>query len=494
MSTPGSSFSQFRHSATIAIEDVRLQGALDRALSHFREARGNALSAVPDVEALRDHLKAIRQTTIANLAEHLETFERSAQANGAHVHWARTAAEASQIVVDIARAHNVKLVAKSKSMMTDEIRLNQALEAAGITPVETDLGEWIIQLSQEPPYHIIAPAVHKTKGQVIELFEHESGESLSAADIPALTAVARRMLRAKFLAADMGVSGGNLAVAETGSVVLVTNEGNGRMVTTLPRVHVAVMGIEKIAPTWDEAAVWLSLLARSATGQPLSIYTTAITGPARPGDVDGPQEVHVVLVDNGRSRLLNTPYEEVLQCLRCGACLNVCPVYREAGGHAYGSPYTGPIGAVVSPLLFGLEQYEALPHASSLCGACKDVCPVRIDLPRMLLALRQEEVAQGIIAGPEALAERAVAALMGNAGLWQLALGAARLGQRPFLHDGQLQLPVSFTGERRPPHLAAKSFRQLWAEGLEAEGLAAESLAAEGLDSQDCRGDDERTG
>ena len=464
MSVQGSTFPQFRQSATIAIEDVRLQGALDRALSHFREARGGALAAVPAVEEMRDHLKLIRGQTIANLAHHLETFERNAQANGAHVHWARTAEEASQIIVDIARAHDVKLVAKSKSMMTDEIGLNQALAAAGIEPVETDLGEWIIQLSQEDPYHIIAPAVHKTKGQVIELFEHESGEGLAEADIPALTAVARRMLRTKFLAADMGVSGGNLAVAETGSVVLVTNEGNGRMVTTLPRVHVAVMGLEKIAPTWDEAAVWLSLLARSATGQTLSIYTTAISGPARPGDVDGPEEVHVVLVDNGRSQLLNTPYEEVLQCLRCGACLNVCPVYREAGGHAYGSPYTGPIGAVVSPLLFGLEKYEALPHASSLCGACKDVCPVRIDLPRMLLELRKDQVEQGLV-GPEALAERAVATLMSNTSLWKLATGLARVGQQPFLQDNQLQLPINLTGDRRPPTLPDKSFRQMWADG-----------------------------
>jgi len=465
MSVQGSTFTQFRQSATIAIEDVRLQGALDRALSHFREARGSALDAIPAVEEMRDHLKQIRSRTIANLAHHLETFERNAQANGAHVHWARTAEEATQIILDIARAHEAKLAAKSKSMMTDEIGLNEALENAGVEAVETDLGEWIIQLSQEAPYHIIAPAVHKTKGQVIELFEHESGEALSAADIPALTAVARRLLREKFLAADIGISGGNLAVAETGSVVLVTNEGNGRMVTSLPRVHVAVMGLEKIAPTWDEAAVWLSLLARSATGQPLSIYTTAITGPARPGDEDGPEEVHVVLVDNGRAKLLNTPYEEVLQCLRCGACLNVCPVYREAGGHAYGSPYTGPIGAVVSPLLFGLEKYEALPHASSLCGACKDVCPVRIDLPRMLLQLRKDEVDQGIIAGPEALAERAVAAVMGKTSLWKLATGLARVGQRPFLQDSQLQLPINLTGERRPPTLPEKSFRQMWADG-----------------------------
>ncbi|MCZ7667389.1 MAG: LUD domain-containing protein [Chloroflexi bacterium] len=254
-------------------------------------------------------------------------------------------------------------------------------------------------------------------------------------------------------------------MAETGSIVLVTNEGNGRMVTSLPKVHVAVMGLEKVAPDWDAAAAWLSLLARSATGQPLSIYTTVLSGPARPADPDGPEEVHIVLVDNGRSTLLNTPYEEVLQCLRCGACLNVCPVYREAGGHAYGSPYSGPIGAVVSPLLFGLEKYEALPHASTLCGTCKDVCPVRIDLPRMLLALRADLVDAGLVSGGEALAEKAVARLMGQPRLWQWATNLGRIGQRPFLKENQLHLPLNFTGDRQPPHLAPKSFKQPVARG-----------------------------
>jgi L-lactate dehydrogenase complex protein LldF len=464
MSAQGSSFRQFRQRANSAIEDTRLQTALAGATGRFAQSRIAALADFPDAEALRDHLKAIRAATLANLAEHLQTFERNAQAAGAQVHWARDGAEASRIVLEIAKQREARLVAKSKSMVTEEIGLNQALLDAGIEPVETDLGEWIIQLAAEPPYHIIAPAIHKTRGQVADLFHEVTGEPM-ADDIPHLTAVARRLLRQKFLSADMGVSGANLAVAETGSVVLVTNEGNGRMVTSLPRVHVAVLGIEKIAPTWDEAAVWLSLLARSATGQPLSIYTTAITGPARPADPDGPEEVHVVLVDNGRSHLLNTPYEEVLQCLRCGACLNVCPVYRAAGGHAYGSPYSGPIGAVISPLLFGLAEYEALPHASSLCGACKDVCPVRIDLPRMLLQLRADEVAQGILPGPEALAERAAAAVLGHAGLWEAGMRLLRWGQRPFLHDDQLQLPVKLAGERQLPTLPPKSFRQMWRDG-----------------------------
>ncbi|MBE2223767.1 MAG: lactate utilization protein, partial [Anaerolineae bacterium] len=347
MSATGhSSIQEFRQTATIAIDDIRLATTLEGATGRFRDHRVQALANYPQVEAVRDHLKKIRAATLSNLAEHLETFEWNATAAGAQVHWAADAAEANRIILEIAEKHKVSLVAKSKSMATEEIKLNEALQNANISPVETDLGEWIIQLSNEPPYHIIGPAIHKTRGQVAELFERESGKPMDANDIPALTEAARQMLRKEFLAADMGVSGANIAVAETGSIVLVTNEGNGRMVTSVPKVHVAVMGIEKVAPDWDAAAAWLSLLARSATGQPLSIYTTVLTGPSRELDPDGPEEMHIVLLDNGRSKLVGTPYEEVLQCLRCGACLNICPVYRVAGGHAYGSPYSGPIGAV----------------------------------------------------------------------------------------------------------------------------------------------------
>lgn len=458
---------QFRERATIAIADIRLQSALEGATGRFATAREGALAALPWADELRDHFKTMRAATLANLAEHLQTFERNALVAGAHVHWAKDEAEACAIVTDIARRRSVTLATKSKSMATEEIHLNRALTAAGIQPVETDLGEWIIQLAEEPPSHIIAPAIHKTKEQVAELFARESGRPQSAADIPALTAEARRMLREKFLAAGMGISGGNLAVAETGSIILVTNEGNGRMVTSAPPVHVAIIGIEKIAPTWDDAAVWLSLLARSATGQPMSIYTTVVTGPKRMEDPDGPEEVHVVLLDNGRSHLIGSKYEEVMQCIRCGACLNVCPVYREAGGHAYGSPYSGPIGAVISPLLFGLDKYPALPHASSLCGACKDVCPARIDLPRMLLELRADLVTRGMAHGSEALLEGGVSLAMRNEQVWALVMGLGRWGQRPLLKNGQLTIPDRFNpaGERQLPSLAKKSFRDLWRDG-----------------------------
>lgn len=460
-------FYDFRASARKAVHDPKLQQAVDNATLNFRTHRDEALAELPEAGAMRDQLKAIRHATLANLADHLETFERQATAAGAHVHWAADGADACQLVIDIARQHNARRIVKAKSMATEEIHLNKALIAAGLTPVETDLGEWIIQLAGEPPSHIVGPALHKTRQQVAELMGAELGETFDADDIPAMTAAARRTLREQFLAADLGISGANVAVAETGSVVLVTNEGNGRLVTGAPPVHIAVVGIEKIVPTWDEAAVWLSLLARSATGQPLSIYSTAITGPARPDDPDGPREVHIILMDNGRSRLLGTKYEEVLQCIRCGACLNACPVYQEISGHAYGSPYSGPIGAVISPLLFGLEEYEALPHASSLCGACLEVCPVRIDLPRMLLDLRADEVERKVMPRTERWIEGAAAGLLARPRLFRLLTALGRVFQRPLVRrDRSLRVPrrVNPAGDRRLPTLAPRSFHALWDE------------------------------
>ncbi len=457
-------FQRFRADSGRTVADPHLQKVLENATGNFREGRVRMLADVPDADQLRDQLKAIRAATLARLADHLETFERNAAAAGAILHWAKDAADACRQVLEIARQHGVTLAVKSKSMASEEIHLNHALQEAGVTPVETDLGEWIIQLAGDPPAHIIVPAIHVTRHEVANLFSRELGRPIPGDDIPGLTAVARQTLRQKFLAAGMGLSGVNVAVAETGSVVLVTNEGNGRMVTGAPPVHVAIMGIEKIVPTWQDAAVWLSLLARSATGQPLSIYTTAITGPARPDDPDGPREVHIILLDNGRSRLLGTPYEEILQCIRCGACLNVCPVYREAGGHSYGSPYSGPIGAVLTPLIFGLEQYEALPHASSLCGACLDVCPARIDLPRMLLALRAEEVEKRILPWYERIPERAAAWGLGHARLYRLATGLLRVLSRPLVKGDATRWPrrLNPAGERNLPALARRSFREMW--------------------------------
>nr|WP_290665438.1 lactate utilization protein B [Ardenticatena sp.] len=460
------SMAEFRRKAAEAIADERMQGALERATAKFRAGREQALTELPDADALRDHFKAVRAATLAQLAEHLETFERQALAAGAQVHWCETAAEAAQLITSLAKQHGAHLAVKSKSMTTEEIHLNQALAVAGVRPVETDLGEWIIQLANEPPSHIIGPAIHKTREQVADLFSREVGRPLPPDDVAMLTAEARRLLREKFLAAGIGISGVNVAVAETGSIVLVTNEGNGRMVTSVPPVHVAVMGIEKIVPTWQDAAAWLALLARSATGQPMSIYTSVITGPARPHDPDGPREVHIIILDNGRSRALTSPFEEALQCIRCGACLNVCPVYREAGGHAYGNPYSGPIGTIVAPLLFGVETMSALPQASTLCGACLDVCPARIDIPRMLLEWRAAEVEQRLLPWYERVAERLAAWVLAHPRL--LAWGRRFLwwGLRPWERNGVLRLPRRWhpAGERALPALASQSFRDWWRE------------------------------
>lgn len=476
MTNQANTVHHFRQSATIAIENIHLQGALEGATARFRSHREEALASYPRSDALRDHFKQIRSATLARLGEYLEAFERNATAAGAIVHWASAPEEAAEIITSLALERGVSLVTKSKSMTTEEIHLNEHLQTAGITPVETDLGEWIIQLAEEPPFHIIGPAIHKTRSQVAELLSQESGKTLSADDIPGMTAEARRLLREKFLAAGMGISGGNIGIAESGTIVLVTNEGNAEMVTNLPPIHVAIIGIEKITPTWDDAAVWLSLLARSATGQPLSIYTSFITGTSRSDDPDGPQEMHIVLLDNRRSSLIGTTYEEALQCIRCGACLNVCPVYREAGGHAYNSPYSGPIGAVISPLLFGLEEYEALPQASSLCGACLDVCPARIDLPRMLLDLRKDEVEEKVLPWSERFVESTAAFILSHQRLMGATTVLLRFGQRLFMRNGRLTLPKAINPlpQRQLPHLAKKPFRDLWKEGGQIGNLSYE--------------------
>lgn len=460
------SIADFRRKAAEAIADERMQGALERATAKFRQGRQQALAELPDADALRDHFKAVRAATLARLAEHLETFERNALAAGAQVHWCETAEEAAQLITSLTKQHGARLAVKSKSMTTEEIHLNRALAAANVEPVETDLGEWIIQLANEPPSHIIGPAIHKTRQQVAELFSREVGRPLPPDDVAVLTAEARRLLREKFLSAGIGISGVNVAVAETGSIVLVTNEGNGRMVTSVPPVHVAVMGIEKLVPTWRDAAAWLALLARSATGQPMSIYTSVITGPARPDDPDGPREVHIIILDNGRSRALASPFEEALQCIRCGACLNVCPVYREAGGHAYGNPYSGPIGAIVAPLLFGVEAMSGLPQASTLCGACLDVCPARIDIPRMLLEWRAVEVERRLVPWHERLAERLAARILAHPRVMRLVRGMVAKGQRLFAREGRVRLPGRLhpAGERDLPALAPRAFRDWWRE------------------------------
>jgi L-lactate dehydrogenase complex protein LldF len=379
-----------------ALRDPQLHIALERGTAHANAKRLHAIAELADADALRDRARLIRAHTISRLDHYLAQFASAVEAAGGHVHFACDAESARRIVLELSRARGVKLAVKSKSMVSEEIGLNHALEAAGITPVESDLGEYIVQLAGETPSDIIAPALHKTKEQVGELFHQKLGVPLTT-DPVQMAAVARERLRKVFLTADLGISGVNFGVAETGTICLVTNEGNGRLTTTAPPLHIALMGIERIVPTLDDLSALLQVLAPSATGQKLSVYTTLLTGPRRPNEVDGPEELHVVLVDNGRSRVLGSEVGEILYCIRCGACLKICPVYREIGGHAYGSVYPGPVGSVLTPALGGIAQWSDLPHASSLCGACREACPVRIDLPRMLLKERDDATRAGKI-------------------------------------------------------------------------------------------------
>ena len=380
----------FDANARAALTDLQLRGALRQATSLFGKRRLAAAQSLPDWEDLRTQARRIKDETLLHLDRYLEEFTANAEKAGARIHWARDAAEANEIVKRLARERAARLVVKSKSMTTEEIHLNAALEAEGIEALETDLGEYIIQLAGETPSHIIAPAIHKTRHQIAELFVEKLGIAPTD-DIPTLTITARRVLREKFGAADIGISGVNFGVAETGTILILENEGNIRLTTSLPKTHIAVMGIEKVIPRFEDLEVFLKLLPRSGTGQHLTAYQSLITGARRSPQDEGPDELHIILLDNGRSRMLAHPTtRQSLACIRCGACLNACPVYQQIGGHAYGSVYPGPIGAVITPQLIGLSKAAKLPYASSLCGACREVCPVKIDIPELLLHLRAQ--------------------------------------------------------------------------------------------------------
>ncbi|AUN95842.1 LutB/LldF family L-lactate oxidation iron-sulfur protein [Pseudazoarcus pumilus] len=378
---------EFKQRSVFAIHDANLQSALDRARDGFIGTRAARAAELPEFEQLREEAKGLKNHILEHLDHYLEKYEAAVTAAGGHVHWARDAAEARRIVLEICKRHDAKTVTKGKSMISEEIGLNEALIANGMEVVETDLGEYIIQLAEEPPSHIIAPAVHKTKKQITELFaaHHDRPPKTS---VPDLVNEAREMLRGKFFAADVGITGGNFLIAETGSSVIVTNEGNGDLTQTLARVHIVTSSIEKVVPTLDDATLLLRLLARSATGQETETYTTFSTGPRREGDIDGPEEYHVVLVDNGRSKMLGGRFREMLRCIRCGACMNHCPVYGSVGGHAYGWVYPGPMGSVLTPLIKGLDNSYDLPNACTLNGRCASVCPVKIPLPDLLRELR----------------------------------------------------------------------------------------------------------
>ncbi|GIV76101.1 MAG: lactate utilization protein B [Litorilinea sp.] len=461
----------YKERVKLALQNPHLKTALSRSTVRLSSARVAAMTAV-DGQRLRDQTRQMKEYVLRNLPDLLEELERNITANGGHVHWARDASEAQAIVLEIARQANVQKVVKSKSMVTEEIHLNQALEEAGLKVVETDLGEYIIQLAGEPPSHIVAPVVHKRLEDISAVFQ-EKLDMPPTLDPEQMCAIARARLRQEFLTAEMGISGVNFAIAETGTVCIVTNEGNGRMVTSMPRVYVAVMGIEKLVPTVEDAFLQYQALCRSSTGQQCSVYLSLTSGPRREGDVDGPEEFHVVLLDNGRSDMLARGYGEALLCVRCGACLNVCPVYREIGGHAYGSTYSGPIGAVISPLLPAqVTNAEKLPHASSLCGACRDACPVKIDLPRLLLDLRSDQVEANQAPWLERQAMEIFVRTMSSRRSYENAGKLASLASNTMaaLSGGNLKFmppPLSaWTQSRDFPPFAKKSFRELWAERM----------------------------
>ena len=456
----------FNQRAEIALHDIPLQQALGHAMDHFVDGREAAFAALPHGEALRDHGRIIRANTIAHLDEHLLEFERNAQANGSHVHWARDAEEARKVVMQIVLKNDIKSVVKSKSMLSEEIEVNSVIERAGLKVVETDLGEYIVQLGDDHPSHIIAPVVHWRLEDVAELFNEHLDTSLDAG-IPDLVSAARQELRQEFIQADMGISGANFAVAESGSIVLVTNEGNGRFVTTTPRIHIALVGIERLAPTLIDLGTLLQILARSATGQPLSTYTSIVTGPRRSPEEDGPEQVHIILVDNGRSNALAGEMAEILYCIRCGACLNVCPVYRNLGGHAYNSVYPGPMGIVVTPVLRGLSEWSELPQASSLCGACTEACPVRIDIPRMLLKLRSESVERDEAPNWLRLGLRGYAWAATRPKMFRMAGRMGSIAQKftPRSQGWTTKMPGPLSGwtdSRALPPLAKQSFSERW--------------------------------
>ncbi len=455
-----------------ALNNPPLQSAVRFATDRMASGRRAAVAGFPEMDAVRDHARAIRAHTIARLDYYLREFEASVQRRGGHVHWAATAEEAVAIVAGLARQHGVKTVVKGKSMISEEIDLNAGLARVDVDVLETDLGEFIVQLDEDHPSHIVMPIIHKNRQDVARLFRDKlaaTDEDLS--DVPRMTQLARRVLRAGFLRADMGISGANFGVAATGSICITTNEGNGRLTTSLPRVHVALMGIERIVPSLDDLGVMLQVLGRSATGQKLTVYSNIISGPRRHGEgraveSDGPEHFHVVLVDNGRSSLVGTDLAEILYCIRCGACLNSCPVYQQLGGHAYGSVYPGPVGAVLMPALKGLHQWGDLPQASSLCGACREVCPVRIDIPRMLLELRDKTTEAGLTPAWVTLGLSVFRHVATRPALFRRAQVMASWATRRLAHEGWIaRLPghlARWTKARDFPAFAPRTFQQQW--------------------------------
>jgi L-lactate dehydrogenase complex protein LldF len=460
----GAALPPFPAAAHEALADARLRANLGRATHTIRDKRARVVAELPDWEQLREAGRAIKADVLANLERYLLEFEAALSAAGGQVHWAPDAAAANRIVLEIARAHDITELVKVKSLTTDEIGLNDALAAGGVRAIETDLAELILQLDGDWSSHILVPAIHRNRAEIRDIFAASIADASLSDDPAELAEASRRYLRERFLSARMAVSGANFGVAESGTVCIVESEGNGRMCTTLPPVLVSILGIEKLVPTFADLEVFLQLLPRSSTGERMNPYTSLWTGVS---DGDGPREFHVILLDAGRTRVLADEVgRQALHCIRCSACLNVCPVYSRTGGHAYGSVYPGPIGAILAPQLHGIEHAPTLPFASSLCGACYEVCPVMINIPEVLLHLRAKAVEAGATKPPERLAMAIVAWLFAGPRRFAAATRLGRLGQRPLVRAGairRLPPPLSaWTRTRDLRPLSGESFRDWW--------------------------------
>ena len=457
------------------LADANLQLAIYTATGRLKEKRIEATAddALPDYQELRTQANALKKHAIDNLDHYLEEFERNVEAYGGKVVYCKDATEVSDFVLDLAKRRGSRLIVKSKSMTTEEVDLNERLEHHGLESVETDLGEYILQLAHEKPYHIVAPALHKTRYDVADIFTKEL--HVARETVPEKqTLIARGVLREKFLKADIGISGANFLIADSGAVAIIENEGNARLTTSAPKIHIAVAGIEKVIPRAQDLAVFLKLLARSATGQLLSVYTSFLAGPRRPGEVDGPEEFYVVLLDNGRTKLLpDRSKRQSLYCIRCGACLNTCPVYRKIGGHSFPWVYSGPIGAIITPQFMGVSHEPALPFASSLCGACGEVCPVKIDIPKVLLELRSDVKKSETREGQnriEKLAFRIFAWVMTHPRVYEMAgkmaASMAPAGDGEWIRSVPAPMSVgpmkAWLSERDLPPSPSKSFREMW--------------------------------
>ncbi|HEY4112550.1 MAG TPA: lactate utilization protein B [Rhizomicrobium sp.] len=462
---------EFREQSRAALADPGLKMALSRLKTHFALGRAKAVARYGgDWEELREHGRAIRDHAVTHLDTLLETFERNVVAQGGHVHWARDAAEARDIVLAILREADARKVIKGKSMVSEEIGLNPFLEANGIAPIETDLGEYIVQLRREPPSHIIAPAFHLNKEDVADTFRAAHADldpQRHLVERTELVGEARRVLRAQFETADAGITGANFLTAQEGAGILVTNEGNGDLSRLLPKTHIVVTGIEKVVANLDDAAVLLRLLTRSATGQDISSYVTVMLGPRRTGESDGPENFHVVLVDNGRTRLIGTEAEETLRCIRCAACLNHCPVYAAVGGHAYGATYQGPIGAALNPNLMGIAAAHHHPKASTFCGRCAEVCPVKIPLPKIMRHWRAREYASGLAPKPAVMGLSLWAFAAKRPKLYRALASTAARALHAIARDGRvhsLPLLLGWFAVRDLPAPQGKTFTQIWNE------------------------------